>query len=119
MIEQTEDTRLMIVMWDQYGLEAVIDVTEEQKRRLFNIIKGEDQSFMQWLHQTVTYCIMRATVNSHRNYEIYSVRVDPHIDEECVVSLFEQDPQMIVELIRKRGHNLHTASAGHRKQVIF
>jgi hypothetical protein len=114
-----EDTRLMIVMWDQYGLESVIDVTQEQKNRLFDMITGKDQTFEQWLNQTVHYCIMRATVNSQRNYEIYSVKVDTHMDGSYMTKLFEENPQMIVNLIRKRGHKLYSASAGYRQPVIF
>jgi hypothetical protein len=115
-----DDARLMIIMWDQYGLEAVIDVTQEQKNRLFDMIAGQDNSFDQWLSRTVSYSILRAQVNSQRNYEIYSVRVDSAVTADDMAQWFNDNPQQMADLMRQKGNSLYTAAgAGHRKQVIF
>jgi hypothetical protein len=114
-----DDARLMIIMWDQYGLEAVIDVTQEQKNRLFDMITGQDNSFDQWLNRTVSYCILRAQVNSQRAYEIYSIKVDSAVTADDMAQWFNDNPQQMADLIRQKGNSMYTATAGHRKQVIF
>lgn len=119
MIEEQDDGRLMLISWDMYGLESVIDVTEKQKSLLFDTLVSNENKFNTWLNRTMNYMMMRARANSHRRYEIYSIKVSQELDAECIADLFKTDPQMIVDLIRSRGTALYTDHHGHQNQVIF
>lgn len=116
--DDIQESSLLLIMWDQLGLETVIDVTEEQKSRLIDtLITGEDQ-FNQWLNRTVTHLTMRARANSHRHYEIYSIRVGEGITAQDIRDHFESSPQIIVDLIRERGSVLWDGRS-KQPQVIF
>jgi len=51
--------------------------------------------------------LMRARVNSQRNYEIYSMTVENGISEEDVIDWFKSNPQNAVDLIRSRGREIY------------
>ena len=113
-----DGSHLMLIMWDQYGLEAVIDVTKEEKQQLFDLIAGRND-FTTWLNSTVSYLVMRARANSQRNSEVYSIWVDDGLTEDDVADAFAENPQNMADLIRERGTALVRSSRGSQKQVIF
>lgn len=92
-----------ILMWDMYGLESIIDVTELEQQAIIAGLKGEtvQQS------NPIQYMILRAKFNTQRCYEIYSIStVD--IDKDDFIRLFKDSPQMIVNLIRERGTKIYS-----------
>jgi len=60
--------------------------------------------------------MMRARANLQRSYEIYSfTTVD--MDYDDVKSMFETDPQVMVNAIREQGHMIHS-DYNPRQKVI-
>lgn len=110
---------LMLVMWDMYGVEAVVDITERESEELFNMLRTENTTYAKWLNQTVTFMTMRAQVNNQRNYEIYSVWVSSGITSEDIVEMFTTSPQEAADLIRLRGNCVFGSRENKQKQVIF
>lgn len=92
-----------ILMWDMYGLETIINVTEIQDDAIIAGLKGEEFKHKNPLH----YMILRARFNSQRCYEIYSI-VTKDIDKDDFIRLFKDSPQMIVDLIRERGTKIYS-----------
>lgn len=95
--------RTLLVVWDDVGLEAVKDLTEfYDKNNLLTTIadpkSGTRSPYINWQ--------LRARYNSHRNYEIYMVAVDPEITTEEFIERFEEDPAMMKDLIKSKGHNI-------------
>lgn len=92
-----------ILMWDMYGLETIIDVTEMEQNAIISGLKGEkvQQS------NPLQHMILRAKFNSQRCYEIYSI-VTLDIDKDDFTNLFKDSPQMIVNLIRERGTKIYS-----------
>lgn len=90
-------------MWDMYGLESVINVTEIQDDAIIAGLKGEKVKHTNPLH----YMILRAKFNMQRCYEIYSI-VTKDIDKDDFIRLFKDSPQMIVDLIRERGTKIYS-----------
>lgn len=92
-----------ILMWDMYGLETIIDVTEMEQAAIIAGLKGEKvrQS------NPLQHMILRAKFNSQRCYEIYSI-VTLDIDKDDFTNLFKDSPQMIVNLIRERGTKIYS-----------
>jgi hypothetical protein len=117
--DQSTKNHLMIVMWDHYGLESVIDVTKQEQEHLFDMISNPNANFFSWLNQTVKYMLLRAQANSQRNYEVYSIWVDENISADELSEQFEEAPQSMADLIRSRGNTLYRSSRGSRKQKIF
>jgi hypothetical protein len=54
---------------------------------------------------------MRARVNSQRHYEIYAIDCDPELDEVFWQERWEADPQWCADLVRKKGHMIHSDRA--------
>ena len=94
---------VFLFMWDMYGLEFCQDITKVEKRNMIAALKGErlERPF------NLNHMLMRARINSQRNYEIYTMTVEQGISEEDVIQWFKSDPQEAVNQIRARGRELY------------
>ena len=120
--------RTFVLSWDQLGLEACIDASEIEKRRveeekqdMWNTLqdkstvnRGREAS----LGSIVSMLTLRAKFNHQRHYEIYSVNTDWSITEKDMRSMFECDPQGSADLIRLRGKKLYSDRATDKGVVI-
>ena len=62
--------------------------------------------------------ILRARANPQRNYEIYTVQVDPDVSLKDIQDMFKDTPQFIVDLVRARGHKLYSDRLYTEDRVI-
>lgn len=104
---------IFLFMWDMYGLEFCQDITSIEKRNMIKALKGEqlERPF------NLNSLLMRARINSQRNYEIYTMTVEQGITEEQVKQWFDSNPQEAVDQIRARGRELYKVGS-HAEQVI-
>ena len=112
-----------IAVWDMLGLESIFDVDEAkkildeyEKRKCLAILKGTPLNEPNPNPIPLQLILLRARFNSQRNYEIYEFTSELDISE--VKKLFENDPQTIVNWIRKNGYKVF-GSATTSKQKIF
>lgn len=105
MTEQDQDprNRMFAVMWDCYGLEAVVRVPDPADTT-FALLKGTKPpappNIMHWQ--------LRARYNSQRHYEIYIITATPGISEDDIREMFDTDPQIAADTIRRIGHCFHS-----------
>jgi hypothetical protein len=102
-----------------YGLESLVDLTtlehlrdQEEKIRLLKILsdpKAKDPGDQTGtaLNRAVQGILMRARINSQRHYEVYTIQVDPNIQEKDLWDMFNSSPHTAAELIREHGNRLH------------
>lgn len=120
---------LFIISWDNTGLEACIDITEDRDRsetfeqdKLFDIIRNPDSvprnEHLRKVNQMVGMMIMRARANPQRHYEIYTVTTDRSITQQDLRDLFESTPQTAANTIRERGTKLLSDRADRKHIVI-
>lgn len=101
--EEEEPTNYFLLVWDEFGLENIADITEyepwagaEALRELAGQeAKGSPADAM------LAGMLLRARFNGHRNYEIYGVRTS--VEKESLEKLFVEQPQAAADLIRSRG----------------
>jgi hypothetical protein len=62
--------------------------------------------------------ILRARANPQRNYEIYTVQVDPDVSLKDIQDMFKDTPQDIVDLVRARGHKLYSDRLYKEDRII-
>lgn len=91
-----------IAMWDMYGLEALINVTEIEQNNVVEVLKGNTPKHSNPLHMM----ILRAKFNTQRHYEIYAFLSE--IDEVSIVEQFKESPQFMAELIREKGEKIYS-----------
>lgn len=114
--------RTFVLSWDNLGLEACIDASEIEERRLegekkkmWDILQDKDQPEFGGRDPTLGSIVatleLRARVNSHRHYEIYSVNTPYSITAKDMRDMFENDPQGSADLIRERGKKLYSDRA--------
>jgi hypothetical protein len=95
--------RQFAVMWDCNGLEAVARVPNPADTT-FALLKGlEPPKLPNLLHWE-----LRARYNTQRHYEIYVITATPGIDEEDIVEMFENNPQVAADTIRRIGHKFYS-----------
>jgi|688.fasta_scaffold870596_2 hypothetical protein len=102
-----------IASWDEFGLEALFNVTKMDENNVWKILKDEKAQ-----PETVPLrqLILRAQFNPQRAYEIYAF-VSP-LTEEDIRLCFEHTPQVIVEQIRQVGHKFFSNHDPHIKSKI-
>jgi predicted RNA-binding protein (virulence factor B family) len=105
-----------LIMWDQLGLECCIDVTEDQQRRMWQKLKGEQVS--ESAVPNYNHLLLRARVNSQRHYEIYTCEATDGITAEDIRAMFEASPQTAADTIRRLGHCMHSDRATNDRVVI-
>jgi len=120
---------LFILSWDNTGLEACVDITEDRDRsdnfeqeKIFDLIcdphKVPTNEYLRRVNQMVSMMMMRARYNPQRHYEIYTVTTTEDVTAENLRDLFETSPQSAAELIRERGNKLYSDRANAKQIVI-
>lgn len=98
---------LMLAMWCCEGFECIQDITNFhpelwEQQRTIDLLKGTPIQSNP-LQRQLFAMQMRARVNGQRNYELYTFRADDHITEDDLWGWANNDPQTLVDWIRKNG----------------
>lgn len=105
---------LFLAMWDIYGLETLINVSELEKKTSWAILQDEKAPGL-----NLEYMKLRARYNAQRHYEIYTFNASEELDKETIETLFKENPQFIVDWIRVNGKKLYSdRQADQANQVI-
>ncbi len=111
-----------VAVWDMYGLESLHDVRKAkddhdawEKEKIFSILK-EEREPIKPRGIPLQYLILRARMNSQRNYEIYEFESKLSFDE--VEKQFKKNPQAMADAIRSVGYKIYSDRAEYNKQVI-
>lgn len=100
----SDDT--IALMWDCYGLEAAVNISDIEKKRTWAMLKGEDSKKLP-LPPNLLHWKLRAQCNMQRHYEIYIVSVTKGITVDDIREAFEDAPQHMAETIRRIGHRVY------------
>jgi hypothetical protein len=122
MRSSKKKTTRFIAMWDIFGLECLINVTQIEKQHeqwekenVFRVLKNES-TIPKPKHVPLEQMILRARYNSQRHYEIYAF--DSTLTEKDIRETFENTPQVIADSIRRTGHEFYSDRVLERLQVI-
>ena len=119
MTDQELNGDVFLLSWDQTGLESCINVTDIDRKRMWDILADKQaQGRGNNINSIVHSIMLRARFNSQRHYEIYSVVVDSTVTDQDLRDLFELDPQGAAKLIRARGRCLHSDRQNKQKILI-
>lgn len=117
-----DKSTLFLAVWHMEGLESLINLDKEKEKQL------------QWEHErticiltekpvperpqmvNLTSLLLRARYNSQRNYEIYSFR--SNVLEEDILEMFDEQPQLIVDWLRKNGKKIYSDYVPSKKKII-
>ena len=101
----TSKDNMFVAYWDCYGFECLIDVTSYERHKLLADIKGDSirPPF------NFNHMLMRARFNPQRSPEIWLFTSE--VDETTLQKVANEDPQMLVDLIRSHGKNLFKTKA--------
>ena len=97
--------RYILAMWCCDGFECLQDITEFHPdtwdvRNTMNLLRDGTREPNPLSHQVSTM-LLRARINSQRNYEIYMFTASPDIDIKDINDWADKDPQSLVDWIRK------------------
>ncbi len=95
------------VMWDCNGLEAAVNVSSIQKKRVWATLRGEDTKNIP-VEPNLLHWQLRAQFNPQRHYEIYLVEVTDGITVDDIVKAFEASPQTMADTVRRIGHRFYS-----------
>lgn len=122
MPSSKKKTNNFLVVWDMLGLESIFDVNaamkeieDWEKQQLWSMLK--DQRVAKKPNPIpLQMLIMRARSNSQRSYEIYSFNTS--MTENEVRKIFADDPQPIVDWIRKNGNKIYSDYTKSDRKLI-
>lgn len=107
--------REFLVVWCSEGIEFVEDITDRDALVTWALLKGEKPPK---LPAPINHILLRARLNSHRFYEIYSVTAVDGIDKDDILKMFEQSPQTAAETIRQLGSKIYSDRRETNRAVI-
>jgi hypothetical protein len=123
MASNKKSVKNFLAMWDNMGLECIFDVDQElteqqewEKTKVWNTLQGV-QTPLRKSNIPLKQMILRAKANSQRHYEIYQFAAQG-LDIEDIKSAFEDDPQFMVDHIRKNGKKIFSERFEIEKSVI-
>lgn len=108
-------TNTFIFVWDSYGLETCINLTELEQNQLLDILKDKPS---QSISQLLNSILLRAKFNCQRHYEIYSCQVDSSITRNELIKMFSNNPQQSADTIRQLGTEIYSDRADKTKVLI-
>lgn len=122
MPSSKKKTNNFLVVWDMLGLESIFDVNaamkeieDWEKQQLWSMLK--DQRVAKKPNPIpLQMLIMRARSNGQRSYEIYSFNTS--MTENEVRKIFADDPQPIVDWIRKNGNKIYSDYTKSDRKLI-
>lgn len=103
LAEQDPRRGRFAIMWDCYGLEAVVRVPHPADIT-FAKLKGTEPP----RQPNLNHWELRARFNPQRNYEIYLITAEPGIDVEDIRKMFEANPQASADTIRRIGNKFYS-----------
>lgn len=105
------------LMWDCNGLEAVVNVSDINKKRMWATLKGEDTSRIPF-EPNLMHWQLRAQFNPQRHYEIYILEATDGITTDDIVSAFEASPQTMADTVRRIGHRFYSDRRQERDVIV-
>jgi hypothetical protein len=115
MPKKKKHPHTLLLVWDCLGLEYSCNLTNYEKDIMWSTLKGEKPTVR---IPGLDILILRARANPQRNYEIYTVTVEPDVSLEDIEQMFKDTPQAIVDLVRARGHKLYSDRQDTAARVI-
>lgn len=99
------DTRYYIVSWDCEGVEFFQEITEHHpdnwaKNHLFDSIK-QSKKVEKPVSFPLNHLILRAQMNTHRNYEIYVFTSSMNVGPKEIKAWYTRDPQGFADFVRE------------------
>jgi len=95
-----------LMMWDNQGLESVLDISTYERKLMWAKLSNTRPPSL-----PIANMMMRARINAHRCYEIYTITVEHNISVTDMKVMFEDNPQAAVDLIRARGTAIYSDRA--------
>ena len=117
-----------VIMWCEDGLECIIPIDLAEYKKYKNdcvVARLADEEMpdipteLKKAEDAIRIMELRAQVNSQRFYEIYNLDTTESITKNDLEKLFEESPQMIVNLIREKGVKISGSGRGKNKPKIF
>lgn len=123
MASNKKSVKNFLAMWDNMGLECIYDIDQElteqqewEKTQVWNTLQGLKTPSRN-SNIPLKQMILRAKANRQRHYEIYQFAAQG-LDIEDIKVAFEDDPQFIVDHIRKNGKKIFSERFEIEKSVI-
>ena len=108
-------TNAFLFVWCSNGIESIIPITQYDqldKENTMRILKDETP-IVNPIDGIIRNLLLRATLNSHRNYEIYAIDCDESMDINFWNNQWNKFPQGTAEVVRERGQCLFSNWAEH------
>ncbi len=105
------------LMWDCNGLEAAANVSDIRRKLVWARLRGEDTRKIP-AEPNLTLWQLRAQFNPQRNYEIYLLEVADGLTMADIRRAFEENPQDMVDTVRRIGHKIYSDRDTSQKKII-
>jgi hypothetical protein len=105
-----------IIMWDCTGLEYIGDITADDQRVMWETLQGKESPRRALANPH--HLRLRAQFNSQRHYEIYIVEATDGITADDIRDMFEANPQMAADTIRRLGTVFYSDRATQKAAIV-
>lgn len=111
----SKKSNIYICYWDCNGFESITDCTAWERSCLLNVIAGKTLSDSP---VNLSMLLLRARMNAQRYPEIWQFNTDPCVSESDLWLIAEEQPQELVNMIRKVGTRLAGEEATFNNAIV-
>ena len=118
--EESSPEYTFIIMWCSEGIECCIplDMTKlGDGANMLAQLEDRENDYQREMSRLLFMLTLRARANTQRHYEIYKL-ITAGITQEQIESMFESNPQGIVDLIREKGVVLYSDRTKEKPKII-
>lgn len=102
--------KIFLASFHNEGFECIVDLTAIDEENVVAKLNDEPERNINSIINMIT---MRARFNSHRNTEVWIIKIDSEFTEESFKAWQEEDPQAVANFFRDCGDNIY--GGDHRK----
>lgn len=103
-----------LAYWDCLGFEGIFNLTEEHSKAVMAALAGTEYK----PEFNLNYMVLRARYNSQRDPEIWTFNVSGEVSMEDVQTMADENPQALVDFIRKHGQPYYRGDRVKQKRII-
>lgn len=95
-----------LITWDINGIEAIVPIGKMREENLIAKLSGESEPHRS-ANSILNTLEMRARFNPQRYPQIWGINVEDDIDEITLNQMADENPQMLVDIVKKHGVMLY------------
>jgi hypothetical protein len=95
-----------LLVWTSFGFEDITNLTKLIEEEILDKLIEKERIYKS-AASIIDFWLLRARLNPHRNYNVYTINVSGDITEDYLLMLSKDNPQNFANLVKEKGTKLY------------